>query len=64
MEESYKCSKCETWTVSCDLGWGVPGNSYDEIMYEVFYCSKCGSEFSQPLRDKDTKYEEGDTVLF
>lgn len=62
MEEDYKCSKCDTWTVSCTLDWGVPGNEYDEILYDNYVCSKCGSETSSPCRDKE--YKIGDTIYF
>ena len=60
--DGYKCGKCGTWTVSASYDWGVPGNSYDEIMYQIMECSKCLSECSSPAKDKE--YKEGDTIYF
>lgn len=62
MEEDYKCGKCDTWTVSLSQDWGVPCNSYDEIMYDIYTCSKCQSECSSPSRDKE--YKDGNTIYF
>ncbi len=61
-DKDYKCSVCGTWTVSCSLDWGRPGNSYDEILYDIFTCNKCGAECSYPSNNKE--YKEGDTIYF
>jgi len=58
--EDFKCSKCDDFTVSKDIEWAVPGTEYDEVMYNVYTCSKCGGTCS--IRERDDTTEEGDYV--
>lgn len=59
---SYKCSKCNEFTVDYEYSLDRPAWGYDEVGWHDYSCSKCGSECS--IRASEDTTRIGDTIDF
>jgi DNA-directed RNA polymerase subunit RPC12/RpoP len=61
-DKEYRCGSCDTMTVSMKLEWDRMMTRYEEELFAVYTCCRCGGTLSLETDRRSNDKDYGDTI--